>query len=341
MTIHEFAHGLTLKHFGGKVDEMGFMILYFIPAFYCNVSDAWMLKKRERILVSFAGGYVQFFIWALATICWRFLAIETLASRVCLITIAFCGIQTFLNFNPLIRLDGYYILSDFLEVPNLRPKAIAYVKNRIRSLLTGNTFQEQEGLNAREKRLFFFYGTASALFTCILIWIMVQRLGGWIVHEYHFWGILLVSVLFFMAMPGANKENRTCFRKRGPNSEATHPKISHRSSGLDLDPDRRFPALGAEDFGRLHDNRIEKSIRDAAGFGESEKDLCRAGQAGPREMNCWQKSKIWSCQTAMRKPRANWPRRKRPWICCWQDPARKKLKRPRGLSKPRRRNSIT
>ena len=209
MTIHEFAHGLTLKHFGGKVDEMGFMILYFIPAFYCNVSDAWMLKKRERILVSFAGGYIQFFIWALATICWRLLAIETPASRVCLITIAFCGIQTFLNFNPLIRLDGYYILSDFLEVPNLRPKAISFVKNRIRGLLTGKSFREHEGLSAREKKLFFFYGTASTLFTCVLVWIMVQRVGGWIVHQYHFWGILLVSVLFFMAMPGVNKDNRT------------------------------------------------------------------------------------------------------------------------------------
>jgi putative peptide zinc metalloprotease protein len=209
ITIHEFAHGLALKHFGGKVDEMGFMVLYFIPAFYCNVSDAWMLKKRERILVSFAGGYVQFLIWALATICWRFLAIETPASRVCLITIAFCGIQTFLNFNPLIRLDGYYMLSDFLEIPNLRPKAIACVKNRIKSLLLGTPLREQEGLSARERTLFFFYGTASALFTGILIWIMAQRLGGWIVHEYHFWGILLVSVLFFMAMPNANRENKT------------------------------------------------------------------------------------------------------------------------------------
>ncbi len=208
MTIHEFAHGLALKHFGGKVDEMGFMILYFIPAFYCNVSDAWMLKKRERILVSFAGGYIQFFIWALATICWRFLAIETPASRICLITIAFCGIQTLLNFNPLIRLDGYYILSDFLEVPNLRPKAIAYVKSKMKSVFTGKAFRGNSGLSTRERRLFLFYGTASALFTCALIWIMVQRVGGWIVHQYHFWGILLVSVLFFMAMPIADKENR-------------------------------------------------------------------------------------------------------------------------------------
>ncbi len=201
MTVHEFAHGLTLKHFGGKVEEMGFMMLYFIPAFYCNVSDAWMLKKRERIWVSFAGGYVQIFIWALATLLWRFLAIETLASRVCIITIAFCGIQTLMNFNPLIRLDGYYILSDLIEVPNLRSKAIAYVKLRLRHLLIGTPTGSQAALSVKEKRLFFFYGIAASLFTGILLWVMFQRLGGWMVREYHFWGLLLTSALFFMVVP--------------------------------------------------------------------------------------------------------------------------------------------
>ena len=83
MTIHEFAHGLTLKHHGGRVEEMGFMILYFIPAFYCNVSDAWMLKKRDRIRTTLAGGYIQVLIWALSTIGWRLLAPETPASRIC------------------------------------------------------------------------------------------------------------------------------------------------------------------------------------------------------------------------------------------------------------------
>jgi multidrug resistance efflux pump len=207
MTIHEFAHGLALKHFGGKVEEMGFMILYFIPAFYCNVSDAWMLKKRERIWVSFAGGYIQFLLWALATIGWRFLALETLGSRICLIVIAFSGIQTFLNFNPLIRLDGYYMLSDYLEIPNLRPKAMGYLRGRLRSWLTGKPFASEEKLGRRERRLFLCYGTASALFTGILIWIMLVRVGGWLIDEYRFWGIILVCVLFLMAMPASNKEN--------------------------------------------------------------------------------------------------------------------------------------
>jgi putative peptide zinc metalloprotease protein len=207
MTIHEFAHGLTLKHFDGKVEEMGFLLLYFIPAFFCNVSDAWMLKKRERLLVSLAGGYIQIFLWALATIAWRLLSPETLASRVCLITIAFTGIQTLFNFNPLIRLDGYYLLSDYVEVPNLRPKAIAYLKNKFRSLLTGTPFGSNKGLSIRDRRLFFWYGTASLLFTVALVGIMFQRLGGWMIREYHSWGIILTSMLFLATVPIAKKEN--------------------------------------------------------------------------------------------------------------------------------------
>jgi multidrug resistance efflux pump len=208
MTIHEFGHGLALKHYGGKVEEMGFLILYFIPAFYCNVSDAWMLNRRKRIRVTLAGGYVQIFLWALATIGWRLLAPETLANKVCLITIAFTAIQTLFNFNPLIRLDGYYLLSDYLEIPNLRPKAIAYVKNRLFSLLTGSAgVSPADKLSRREKRLFFFYGTASSLFTALIVWIMFQRLGGWVIREYQTWGVVLISMLFFMAVPVANKEN--------------------------------------------------------------------------------------------------------------------------------------
>ena len=213
ITIHEFGHGLTLKHFGGKVEEMGFMLLYFIPAFYCNVSDAWMLKKRERILVSLAGGYIQIFIWALATIAWRILAPETVASQMCIIIIAFSGIQTLFNFNPLIRLDGYYMLSDYVEVSNLRPKALAYLKNGFLSIISGTASEANNELNRREKRLLFWYGTSSALFTVALIAIMFGRVGGWIIQEYRFWGIILTSLLFLVTVPITKKENVQTSRK--------------------------------------------------------------------------------------------------------------------------------
>ena len=57
ITMHEFSHGLTCCHFGGKVKEVGFMLIYFQPAFYCDVSDSWMFpRKRDRMWVTAAGG---------------------------------------------------------------------------------------------------------------------------------------------------------------------------------------------------------------------------------------------------------------------------------------------
>jgi putative peptide zinc metalloprotease protein len=206
ITIHEFAHGLTLKHFGGKVEEMGLLFLYFIPAFYCNVSDAWMLKKRERIRVTLAGAYVQVMMWAFATIAWRLLAPETVASRICLIAIAFIAIQTIFNFNPLIRLDGYYLLSDLVEVPNLRPKAIAYTKSKFIALLTGVHPEERQKLSRKEKRLFLYYGAASSLFVALIVWVMFQRVGGWLLREYKSWGLVLISMVFILMVPAAGKD---------------------------------------------------------------------------------------------------------------------------------------
>lgn len=206
LTVHEFAHGLTLKHFGGKSEEMGILLLYLAPAFYCNVSDAWLLDKRRRIYVSAAGGYLQIVLWAVATIIWRILAPETFASRICLIVVAFSGIQTFFNFNPLIRLDGYYILSDLLEVPNLRSKAFAYIRTRVSALLTGIDHATAAVLSRKEKRLFIAYGCTAALFSVGLIWVMADAVGGWLVREYQTWGIVMAVTIVLMAAPMPKKE---------------------------------------------------------------------------------------------------------------------------------------
>ena len=72
IALHEFAHGLTCKRFGGKVHEIGFLLIYFQPAFFCNVSDAWLFREKSRRLwVTFAGAYFEIFLWATATVIWR------------------------------------------------------------------------------------------------------------------------------------------------------------------------------------------------------------------------------------------------------------------------------
>src|SRR5262249_27841572 len=106
-TAHEFAHGLTCKYFGGEVHEMGFLLYYLQPAFYCDVSDAWLFgEKRKRLWVGFAGAYFELFLWACAMLAWRISDSESQINYVALAVVATSGVKTLLNFNPLIKLDG-------------------------------------------------------------------------------------------------------------------------------------------------------------------------------------------------------------------------------------------
>src|SRR6185295_14072859 len=162
-TIHEFSHGLTCRHYGGKVHEVGFMLIYFSPAFYCDVSDSYMFPKRtHRMAVALAGGFAQLTVWGACTIIWRLTASSAFINQLALIVVVFSGLQTLFNFNPLIKLDGYYMLSDFLEVPNLRAKAL-------RSLWDWLAGNGKSRWTYREKRAQLIYGAASAVFSISLL----------------------------------------------------------------------------------------------------------------------------------------------------------------------------
>lgn len=122
--IHEFGHGLSCKHFGGECHEMGVMLLVFSPCLYCDVSDSWMLRSKwQRILIAAAGMYIEIVMSAVAVLVWWNTQpglLHHLAMNVFFVTTVTTVI---FNANPLMRFDGYYMLSDFLEIPNLRPKA--------------------------------------------------------------------------------------------------------------------------------------------------------------------------------------------------------------------------
>src|ERR1051326_1321147 len=136
VSFHEAAHGLTCKHFGGEVHETGFMLIYFQPAFYANVSDAWLFPERsKRLWVGFAGPWFELFLWALATLLWRGSDLDSGISRMAYIAMTVSGVKTLFNFNPFIKLDGYYLLSDALDMPNLRRRSFRYVGGLIQRLL--------------------------------------------------------------------------------------------------------------------------------------------------------------------------------------------------------------
>ena len=126
------------QYYGGQVREIGFLLMLFMPCFYCNVSDAWLFReKSKRLWVTLAGGYFELFLWSLAVFVWRLSIQDTLVHYLAFVVLGVCGLQSLVNFNPLIKLDGYYLLSDWVEVPNLRQRAVGYVSARLRWLLWG------------------------------------------------------------------------------------------------------------------------------------------------------------------------------------------------------------
>jgi len=194
--VHEFSHGLTCKHFGGNVHDLGFLLLYFQPTFYCNISDAWLFPERsKRLWVTLAGAYSELVIWAMATLVWRVTEPGTGLSFMALVVMATSGIRTLFNLNPLIKLDGYYLLSDGVRIPNLRKKAFAYLNDRLRGVLgtgTSGTF----ATTSRERRIFLTYSLLAGAYSCWLLGIIAFYVGGALVRRYQGWGFILFAVLF-------------------------------------------------------------------------------------------------------------------------------------------------
>lgn len=193
IAFHEFAHGLTCKHFGGHVHEMGFLLIFFQPAFYCNVSDAWLFpEKSRRLWVTFAGAWFELFLWALATLVWRVTEPQTALHHFALIVVATSAFKSFFNMNPLIKLDGYYLLSDFLDVPNLRQKASAYLRARVGAVFGPPAAWLRE-VSPRDRRIFVLYGVLAGVFSLWLLGVVALSFGGYLVREYQGWGFLVFA----------------------------------------------------------------------------------------------------------------------------------------------------
>jgi multidrug efflux pump subunit AcrA (membrane-fusion protein) len=196
---HEFAHGLTCKHHGGEVHEVGFLMLLLMPCFYCNVSDAWLFKeKSKRLWVTLAGGYFELFLWALAVFVWRLTLPGTLPHYLAFVVVSSCGIQTLFNFNPLIKLDGYYLLSDWLEIPNLQQRAGDYVKGRLRWLLWGAARPAPEPRG----RLLLAYGLVSWLYSAAILALMYVALVRTVGPRGGILGLAGIGLLGFVTARG-------------------------------------------------------------------------------------------------------------------------------------------
>ncbi|GJQ29384.1 MAG: peptidase M50 [Phycisphaerae bacterium] len=128
--IHEAGHGLICKRFGGQVPEFGVMLLVLVPAPFVDASSSWAFPSKWRRMAVGAGGMIfELTVAALAALLWASTAEGQLLHQLAYNAIFSASVSTILfNANPLMKFDGYYILSDLLEVPNLMQRSQAMLK---------------------------------------------------------------------------------------------------------------------------------------------------------------------------------------------------------------------
>lgn len=198
--VHELAHALTVKHFGREVRRAGVLIYFGMPAFFVDTTDMWLEGRRARLAVTWAGPFSGLILAGLVTlvmVVWPELSLNPL-----LFKFAFtCYVLVFINLNPLLELDGYYLLMDWLGINQLRRKSMEFLRiglparwraavvrrapesqqeaapARLRCLLAAPLapFKVLRGLSADE-RIFVVFGllaaawTAYAVYTGLVFW---------------------------------------------------------------------------------------------------------------------------------------------------------------------------
>ena len=194
--LHECGHGLTCKHFGGECHEMGVMVLVLTPCLYCNVSDSWLLpNKWHRAAIGAGGMYVELVLASIATWIWWY-SEPGLWNHLCLNIMFVCSVSTVIfNANPLLRYDGYYILADLTEIPNLRQKSTSVLSRKLGEWFLGLEQPDDPFLPERNQVFFAIYSVAASIYQ----WVVVYSILFFLYHVFQPYRLEKIGQLIAMA----------------------------------------------------------------------------------------------------------------------------------------------
>ncbi len=185
---HEFGHAFATKVWGGEVHEMGIMLLVLMPIPYVDASAASGFRnKHRRMVVGAAGIMVELFLASLALFVW--LNVESgIVSAVAFNVMLIGGVSTlFFNGNPLLRFDGYYILADAIDIPNLGARSNQHLGYLIQRYLFGVDDLDTPTSGRGERAWLVFYGIASFIYRTVILFTIVLYIAG----KFFFVGVLL------------------------------------------------------------------------------------------------------------------------------------------------------
>ena len=202
--LHELGHGYALKVLGGEVPDMGIMFLVFMPIPYVDASSSLAFREQwRRLLVGAAGMLVEIFFASMALFLWLLLS-PGLVRSICYNVIFVAGVSTLLfNGNPLLRYDGYYILSDLLGIINLAQRGINYLGYLFKRYALGLKEEEPPYTGPGEKFWLISYTITSFIYRIFLYFAIILFVST----KFFFIGVLLGlwSVAGLLIIPGFKK----------------------------------------------------------------------------------------------------------------------------------------
>lgn len=179
--IHELAHGLTCKHFGGSVPRTGVMFLSGMFVFFCDTTSSWILpQKSKKIMVALAGPFVNLLCMSFCFWMWHFSGRYAQPGNSFWFVCGFAAFFIlFINLIPLIKFDGYYVLTDLAGLPNLREEAFRYLGDSFVGLFGWRSGGEKTAKLSRYKKVIYLsYGISAVLFTILCVLLPFYRFVG-------------------------------------------------------------------------------------------------------------------------------------------------------------------
>jgi putative peptide zinc metalloprotease protein len=199
--VHEFAHAYTSKHFGGRVTAMGFALVYLTPALYTDTTEAEVTATRyQRIIVTVAGVWSELMICAVATIVWWGSAPDTPVHNGAYFLMMMTGIMSvLLNWNPLMKLDGYFMLCDLVNITEIKEQSTAYVSAWVKKHIWRLPV-EVPYVPKRRRWWFALYAIASGAYSYTVLYFVAGFVGNIVRNFSPDWGFIpeiAVALLIF------------------------------------------------------------------------------------------------------------------------------------------------
>lgn len=222
--VHELGHAYTATKYGVPVSVMGIAVMVMYPVLYSETTNAWKLQnRRHRVYIAAAGVMAEFVLAAVALVLWHILTPGIAQSLCFMVAVVSLMASLVVNFNPLMRFDGYYLFSDIVGVDNLQDRSFAFAKWKIRQILWGWDDESPEIIPVERQNFMVSFGLTMLVYR-FLLYLGIAMLVYHLFFQPLGLILMMVELAFFILLP-IIREIRVWSKRRDEISASKRIKI--------------------------------------------------------------------------------------------------------------------